>query len=60
MDLEIISVVSNEAVPAPEVEQPKKKKGRTLFRSKKSENSENGLKGKKSWPTRYFKKSFNR
>ncbi|CAG9806204.1 unnamed protein product [Chironomus riparius] len=42
MNLEIISVTSNEAVPA-EVEQPKKK-GWTLFRNNKSKSEENAKK----------------
>jgi hypothetical protein len=44
MDLEIISVTSNDAVPAAEVEQSKKKKGWTLFRSSKSKSEENAKK----------------
>lgn len=56
MDLEIISVVSIEAVPEPEVEQPKKRKGWTLFRNKKQKNQENVQKGKNSWLTGSQKK----
>ena len=52
----MISAISNEAVPAPEVEQPKKRKGWTLFRNKKQKTEENVKKGKNSWLTGSQKK----